>query len=76
MAHSFECISTHPERRKQVEPLYIDSYGAPAETTLHEDAYMEMACIRNHERLQTVPFLPPSAGGWSICDALPGCEGW
>lgn len=70
MAHSFECISTHPDRRKKIEPQCIDIYG-PASTTSHCE---NLSCIRNRELLPTVPFLPPRLGGWTLCDALPDIE--
>lgn len=74
MAHSFECISTHPDRRKKIEPQYIDIYGPAPTTSYSETAFMDLSCIRNRELLPTVPFLPPRLGGWTLCNALPDLE--
>lgn len=76
MAHSFESISTHPERRKKVEPQHIDIYGPLPEIDRSECDEYNLRYIRNHDLLQTVPFTPPSAGGWSICQALEDLEDW
>ncbi len=76
MAHSFECISTHPDRRKKVEPQYIDVYGPTAETSYSETAFMDLSCIKNRELLQATPFVSPCIGGWVICDIFADSDGF
>lgn len=66
MAYSFEGVSTHPSQKIQLDTQYIDRYGVSAEMRSHENALMDLDCIKNREALLVSPSVAVDKGGWSI----------
>lgn len=70
MAYSYEGVSTHPSRKIQLGTQYMDRYGAPAEMRSHENALMDLDCIKNREALLVSPSIAADKGGWAIGDLM------
>lgn len=75
MAYSYEGVSTHPSRKIQSGTQYIDCYGAPAEMRSHENAIMDLDCIKNREALLVSPSVAVDKGGWAIGDLMIALDG-
>lgn len=74
MAYSYEGVSTHPQRRIQPPRTaqYVDRYGPSAEMKSHENALMDLDCIKNRKALPALPSRAPDQGGWAIGDLMNG----
>lgn len=70
MAYSYEGVSTNPSRKIQLGIQYIDRYGAPTEMRSHENALMDLDCIKNREALSVSPSVAVDKGGWAIGDLM------